>query len=226
MNTCRTTFQDVICSNVALTACEASWPRACQLMDDVSASSLLLDVFSYSPAMASESWRRSTGLLGEMEIRGLRTDMVCYSSVLAAGGTLPWQHAGQILSAMSLRRLAGNQACLKAATAALGHRWEVALAPLASWHQWGRLNPARLISQIRGTWATCLQLVEMHARGDVFGIGAALMEFQTQQQWQLALGLFQQTVHGSLEPDSYLRSVTITAPAAQGMWATKLNAQV
>ena len=193
-------------------------------MSGMYTSVLLLDVFSYTASMSLLSWRRSTGLLSQMRLRGLKPDVVCFSSTLSADEALPWQQASKILGAMSLQGVLTNEVCCNAATAALGQQWEVALAAFQVWQAWLSLSLVSIVSELRGAWTRCLELVtKTQERQSVFSKGALMMELQMQQQWHLALSQFQFATLGGLKPDSYLRSLSVTAPASARMWETSLK---
>ena len=213
--------EDAICSNVLLSVCRTSWGRAFHLLSSAFAPTMLPDLFSYSATMTSLPWHRSVELLCHLPLWGMRPDVVCFSSALSGDEALPWQQAGRVLWLMSSQRVVANKVCGNSAMKALGRQWVLALEMFRVWHR-RPLKLSSLISELHGEWARCLQLlVEAREYKDVFSMGAAMMELQTQQQWHLALGLVQQAVLHNLQPDSYVQSLSMTAPIAHGMWETR-----
>ena len=189
-----------------------------------------LDVYSYSATMTSFSWRRSFRLLGQMGLSVVRPDVVCYSSALSSfesGDSTDWQHAGSALSVMFSQRVTINEACSKAAIKALSPQWRVALEMSeASALKGLKLDKgvASLVAERHdGMWPGCLTLLEMPESRDVFSVGAAMMDLQMQQEWHLALDLFQQASFRSVQADSYVHSLNVVTASARS-WETQLNA--
>eukprot|EP00439_Symbiodinium_sp_Y106_P079203 s1820_g17.t3 len=213
---------DVVCSNVVLSVCQASWKMACRLMSCLFISTMRLDVYSYSATMTSFSWRRSFRLLGQMGLSVVRPDVVCYSSALSSfesGDSTDWQHAGSALSVMFSQRVTINEACSKAAIKALSPQWRVALEMSeASALKGLKLDKgvASLVAERHdGMWPGCLTLLETPESRDVFSVGAAMMDLQMQQEWHLALDLFQQASFRSVQADSYVHSLNVVTASAR-----------
>ena len=220
--------------HAAISACEAQWRTALDLVDTLSCARPLPDIVSYNTSAGAcqkaLQWLEALEILRSLPRTGFQRDSFTYGATLGACRD-SWQLAIAFVEFMGQRAVLQNAIILNALTSSCGQGgcWQLAIQTLSLATESDGFTYAGAISACEKAreWQRALWLFwsmpALSLKADVVCFAAAISACEKGQQWQHALCLFS-LMHGPrVEANRTALNALISALEKCSRWQPALS---